>query len=227
LDLAIGDGMNETLSVLLGAIPPVMLSPTNLTFGTQLIQTRSDPQSVTLTNIGAETLNITKVAASYNFHQTNDCPKSVPPSGQCTINVTFNPHGRGMTKGMVTITDNAPTSPQTVPLKGVGTAVSLQPPSLDFGAQKVGTTSPPQDVTLTNRGIAPVNINRINITGKNHSYFAQTNTCGTSVPPGGSCTLSVTFTPQTRGSHKSATLNVYDNGGGSPQTVVLSGHGTP
>jgi hypothetical protein len=44
------------------------------------------------------------------------------------------------------------------------------------------------------------------------------------VAPGGSCTISVTFTPKRRGSN-AATLDVRDDGGASPQTVALTGTG--
>ncbi len=180
---------------------------------------------MTLANIGGAPLKITKIAASANFSQTNNCPTKVPPNGQCTINVSFAPSHRGTLSVAVKITDNASDSPQTVPLKGVATAVTLLPPNLDFGEQKVGTTSEPQVATLTNYGKQAVTIQRIHIAGKNSAAFAQTNTCGTSVPPGGNCTISVTFSPKHKGS-KTAALNVFDNGGGSPQTVALSGTGT-
>jgi hypothetical protein len=225
LDLATGNAGGNTASILLAATPPVVLSPINLTFGPQLIGTKSSPQPVTLTNIGSTALGISSIVASGPFHEGNDCGSSVPPSGQCTINVTFRPHDRGKHTGTVTITDNAANSPQTVPLTGVGTAVSLVPSGLDFGDQQGGTTSPPQVVTLTNHGKEAVVIHSILIKGKNYPSFAQTNNCGTSVPAGGNCTVSVTFTPKSEGS-RIATLEVKDNGGASPQTVGLSGTGT-
>jgi uncharacterized protein (DUF2141 family) len=225
LDVATVDGYTNTVLVELQHAPAVGLSPSNLTFGTQLVGTSSNPQPVTLTNIGSGTLRIGKIAASGSFSQTNNCPSRVPPNGQCTINVIFKPHKIGTVNGTLTIKDNAPASPQEVPLTGVGTVVSLQPPSLDFGNQKVGTTSPPQVVTLTNYGTRAVNIHHIGITGPNGGCFHQTNDCGTSVPAGGSCSISVTFTPKRTGL-RNATLDVGDNGGGSPQTVALSGIGT-
>jgi hypothetical protein len=225
LDLAVVNEGPDDISILLQHIPAVTLSPANLSFGTQLVGTSSSPQPVTLTNTGSVHLKIANIAASANFSQTNNCPSSVSPNGQCTINVTFKPRGRDKHTGTVTITDNAPNSPQTVPLTGVGTAVSLVPSGLDFGNQKVGTTSQPQVVTLTNHGTAAVNISSIHFTGTNGGAFAQTNNCGTSVPAGGNCTISVTFAPKATGP-KAATLEVKDNGGASPQTVGLSGTGT-
>ena len=225
MDLAApGFGCDE-VSILLQSPAGVTLSPTNLTFGTQLVGTKSDPQPVTLTNTGSETLDITKIAASAHFSQSNNCPSSVPPSGQCVIHVRFRPPYRGTFTGAVTITDNASNSPQTIPLTGVGTVLTLLPSSLDFGNQPVGTTSPPQLATLTNYGTQAVNIYGIHITGRFSGVFAQTNNCGTSVPAKGSCSISVTFTPHYQGP-RTGTLHVSDNGGGSPQTVALSGTGT-
>jgi hypothetical protein len=51
-----------------------------------------------------------------------------------------------------------------------------------------------------------------------------TNTCGSSVPAKGKCTISVTFTPGATGA-RSATINVNDSANNSPQTVSLTGTG--
>jgi hypothetical protein len=91
--------------------------------------------------------------------------------------------------------------------------------------QPVDTTSPVVPVTLTNIGNIALNISGIQITGPNASDFAQSNHCGNSVPPGGSCKIKVTFTPTAQGA-RSASLSISDDGGGSPQTVALAGNGT-
>ena len=137
------------------------------------------------------------------------------------MNVVFTPRKVNTITGTLTVTDNAPNSPQTVALSGVGTAVSLSPMSLDFGSQPVGTTSQPQAVTLTNHASVALSIGKIQI----NANFAQTNNCGTSVAAGGSCTISVTFTPTRKGSG-TVPLAIYDNGGASPQIVLVSGTGT-
>jgi hypothetical protein len=53
--------------------------------------------------------------------------------------------------------------------------------------------------------------------------FSQTNTCGASIAPGASCTVSVTFSPTAIGS-ASGTLTLADNAG--TQSVHLTGTGT-
>src|SRR5207245_2342370 len=95
--------------------------------------------------------------------------------------------------GAVTITDNAVGSPHKLPLTGIGgvPAVSLTPASLTFSAQPVGATSPAQSATLKNTGSGPLSITSIAVAGD----FAQTNNCGSTVNPGTSCILNVTFKP--------------------------------
>jgi hypothetical protein len=223
LDLAV---TNFSVSVLLQVTGPLaVLSPTSLNFGTQVIGTASAGQTVTLSNTGVATLDITSITASANFVEGTTCGSSLAAGSSCKIGVKFRPSGVGTDTGTLTVTDNAPGSPQTVSLTGVGTAVTLSPTSLNFGNQAVGTTSSAQTVTFTNHAKGTLRISGVRFTGRQASDFAQTNTCGSSVAAGSNCTFSVTFTPGATGS-RTATLNVGDNGGASPQTVALSGTGT-
>jgi trimeric autotransporter adhesin len=112
-----------------------------------------------------------------------------------------------------------------VGLKGTGTYIQLTPTSLNFGNQPGGHQEPPKRITLTNKGGAAVNITSISITGIDAKDFAETNTCGKSVASGASCFIKVTFKPLAKGK-RTADVSVYDNGGGSPQIVGLTGTGT-
>ncbi len=225
LDLAV-PGYDSGLHILLQGLPAVALYPGGLGFGTQVIGTASNPQTLTLFNTGGGVLKLTSIVTSANFGQSNNCGSKLAPQASCTITVFFRPHQVGALNGTITVTDNASYSPQTAPLYGVGTAMTLEPSGLNFGDQAVGTDSQPQTVTLTNYGKLPVHISHVGLTGTNPGAFFQTNTCGKSVPAQASCTISVTFAPEYRGS-KSATLSVTDDGGASPQTVMLTGSGTP
>ncbi len=99
---------------------------------------------------------------------------------------------------------------------------TLSPPSLTFASQAVGTSSSGQAITLGNSGNADLTGVAIAIGGADAASFAQTSTCGTTVATGGSCVISVVFTPASAGT-ASATLTVSSNAGTSPQSVVLSG----
>jgi dienelactone hydrolase len=205
--------------------PNGTLSTHSLTFATQLVDTTSPAQPVTLTNWGTETLDITSIVASGDYSEKNNCGPSLPPEGTCTIHVTFTPTQRGARTGTVSITDNAPNSPQTVSLKGVGTVVELNPASLNFHCHNEPTNTcppPPQRTTLTNKGSATLTISKIAITGQ---YFSETSKCPAMLKPNKSCTITVYFNPKIRGTFNGA-VSVFDNGGGSPQKVVLSGSET-
>jgi Abnormal spindle-like microcephaly-assoc'd, ASPM-SPD-2-Hydin len=212
-----------------GGVPQVTLSPTSLTFPTQVVGTTSAAQIVTVANTGTGTLNFSSIgitgAGSASFAQTKTCGASLAAGSSCTVSVIFKPANKNSQTANLSITDNASGSPQAVSLTGVGTDVMLTPASLTFGNQAVGTTSPSQTVKLTNiLAQATITIGSITITGVDPSDFAETNTCGGSVGPGASCVITVTFTPIAMGT-RTALLGITDNAGGSPQSVGLTGTG--
>jgi hypothetical protein len=222
-----GGGTSQSVPLSGTGSGSVTVSPTSLTFPVQVLKTPSAAQDVTFTNGSASAVTITSIAFSgadpADFSQTNNCGSSVAANSSCTIAVTFTPANINHRAATLTITDSAGT--QTVTLTGTCTAAQFSPTSLTFAAQTVGTTSAPQTITLTNvSGGATITITTLTITGTNAGDFAQTNTCGTSVAPKKTCTISVTFTPTATGT-RSAAVSVTDNAGGSPQTVPLSGTG--
>jgi hypothetical protein len=204
--------------------PPVAaLSTTSLTFGVQLVGTRSAAQTATLTNAGTTTLTISSIAASGDFLQKNNCGSSLPAGESCTIRIAFTPTDKGTRTGNVMITDTAANSPQVIALTGTGTVVQLTPTSVNFGEQRVGTVSHPQSVTLTNTGSTPLSIRGIGIVGRNFSDFIETTTCGSSVPANSSCEIDVRFAPSDAGT-RTASMKVQHDGGGE-QPVKLRGTG--
>ncbi|WP_176441827.1 choice-of-anchor D domain-containing protein [Granulicella rosea] len=104
-------------------------------------------------------------------------------------------------------------------------AVSLSAATLSFSAQAVGTSSAVQTVTLSNTGTAALTLNSIGTAGTNAASFIQSNTCGTSVAAGASCTISVYFSPAGAGAN-AATVTIADSASGSPQSIALTGTGT-
>ncbi|HEV2176247.1 MAG TPA: FG-GAP-like repeat-containing protein [Terriglobia bacterium] len=219
-------GSPQTISLSgTGVEPVVSLSPTSLGFAVQVVGTTSFAQTVKLTNTGSAALTISGVSTSGDFAQTNTCGTSVAINATCTFSVTFKPTRKGARTGTLSITDNAPGSPQTVALSGTSTIVKLSLTRLGFGSVPVGTQSI-QDVIISNASTnGTLHISKFTISGSGAGAFKQTNTCGGSVPPGKDCTVTVTFTPVAKHSYN-ATMSIYDDGGASPQTVSLSGTGT-
>jgi hypothetical protein len=198
LDLAVTDAVGSVVSVLLYPVlagPNATLSSTLLDFGTQLVGTTSAGSALTLSNDGTATLNITSIAASANFSETDNCGSSLPAGSSCTITVTFVPLADGKLAGTLSITDNAPGSPQTVALNGVATIVKLVPDAMFFNCTGFCQS---QKATLTNTGATALAITSFTITsnkeGPNgHVGFAQMNNCPASLPAGQSCTITVSF----------------------------------
>jgi len=207
----------------INAGPALTVTPSSLTFPRSVLHTTSASKAVTLTNTGSELITFSSLSTSGDFAQTNTCGGSLALNASCTVNVTFTPNAINNRTGILTITDNAPNSPQKVNLTGVGSVVSVSTMSLSFGMVHIGSTIK-QTFTLTNTGTINIGISKVSITGTGASAFSQTNTCGTSVRAGATCTFTVSFFPSTKGP-SIASVSIADNGGGSPQGVSLTGQG--
>jgi hypothetical protein len=208
----------------------VSVSAAKLNLPTALIGTTSPAKKITVTNTGTGTLPINKIYVGGldpgEFAETDTCDSSLAAGASCTVSVTFTPTEKNKRQAGLGISTTDPASPDAVALIGTGTVVSLSMSKLSFGDQAVGTTSPPQTVTLKN--VDPydrLNFSGINIIGTKAGDFSETNTCGTSIAGGASCTITVTFTPTAQGTRKAA-VRISDDGGGSPQKVTLTGTGT-
>jgi hypothetical protein len=104
--------------------PAVSFSPTWLGFGSVTVGTTSAAKTVTLTNKGNGTLNIAGVSFMGtnpgDFHQTNTCGSRVAAGARCTFSFTFHPTAKATRKALLSLTDNAPGSPQNFNVGGVG-----------------------------------------------------------------------------------------------------------
>jgi Abnormal spindle-like microcephaly-assoc'd, ASPM-SPD-2-Hydin len=201
-----------------------MLSATKLTFPkTPIGQTTS--LSVTLTNTGTATLNISNVAITGDFTvQSNTCGTQVLAGSNCAVTVGFTPTTRNSRTGILQLTDNAPNNPQKVTLTGTGMSIALSPAALNFGTEPVGQSTTPQSVTISNVSTASVTITGITIATLPTDYTISNNTCGSTLAAATSCSLNVSFNPTKKGK-RIGRLNVANNGGGSTATATLTGTG--
>src|SRR6185312_10241283 len=98
------------------------LAPDKVDFGTVPVGTRTQPQTVTLTNSGSAPLPIASILVSgIDFAQSNNCGTQLAPGAQCSIQLTFQPVILGPRLGTTIITTtNDPGSPNLLVLNGVG-----------------------------------------------------------------------------------------------------------
>jgi hypothetical protein len=99
--------------------------------------------------------------------------------------------------------------------------VSPSPLSIAFSPQLANTTSAAKTVTFTNTSASAVTVNSVSTTG---NFAIATNTCGSSINAGASCTVRVHFDPSIPGA-LTGSLAISDSAPDSPQTVALSGAG--
>jgi len=212
--------------------PGISVAPGASSFGAQTIGSPSAQHQSQLTNNGGAPLTINSIALSGansgDFSLTHTCPLSpstLPANASCMLNTTFTPLAGGPRKTGIMISDNAPGSPHTLIVTGVGTSAGISPSSLTFAATTVGMTTAAQTVTLTNKGSATMNVWQIATLGTNAGDFLMSsNTCGITLAIGASCTVGISFKPTATGA-RSASLLFSDDGGGSPQNVLLTGTG--
>lgn len=110
----------------------------------------------------------------------------------------------------------------------IGSAtVTLNTTAVAFGTVPLGQTSASQNVTVTNTGsgagltfnVAP------KILGTNPTAFLSSSSCPASLARGASCNIAVAYAPTAAGA-QTATLQLLDNAGNSPQLIALSGTGS-
>jgi hypothetical protein len=203
----------------------VSVSPGSLAFGTQVVNTTSASQMVTVTNAGNSNLVISGVAISpAQFAFTGPATTTLASGAGATYTVSFTPALAQSYSGNLTFTMNTNAPPVSLAGTGIPSSgppqASVSPASLSFGNQLVNTASAPQPVTVTNTGGSNLVINSVTISP---SQFAFAGPSSTSIAPGAQATYNVTFTP--------TALQLFSgslvfNTNASPATSMVSQSGT-
>jgi hypothetical protein len=214
-----------------GTLPQATV-PNAVAFATPL----NVPQvlSVTLQNTGQAPMdvqgaNLTGNAEFSNTGAGNCGSATLAPGQSCSAQIRFLPTAGGTVQGTVTFVDDAPDSPQQVPITGtvLVPGIKASPTSVPFGDVTDGHLSPSRQVTITNTGQADLHISSVVLGGPNAKAFKlAAETCtDAAIAPNASCTANVAFAPVHSGS-RVGTLTFVNNAG-PDQAVSLSGQGTP
>jgi hypothetical protein len=184
-----------------GLAAVLSLSAPTLGLGGQVVTTTSAAQTETITNNGNTNLTISTVAIgganAGDFAKSADtCTgATVNPGGTCAIHITFTPAAGGARTATLTITDNAPGSPQTVPLSGNGE---------DFSLAVASGSSPSATVTAGQTATYPLAITPLGGFNQSVSFSCSgapsLSTCSVSPSPlalNGSSAVSTTVTVTT------------------------------
>ncbi|MGC2390396.1 MAG: choice-of-anchor D domain-containing protein, partial [Candidatus Acidiferrum sp.] len=169
-----------------------------------------------------------------DFAMTNGCSGPYAANAGCSIALTFAPLAAGQRSAIISITDDAPNSPQSIQIGGMATsapstspAVSFSSTSVSFAAITQGTTIGPQNVTVTSSGGAALHISSVVLGGANGGDFSMTNGCtATAYAVNATCTIGISFAPLATGA-RAATVTFTDDATNSPQVINLGGFANP
>ena len=103
-------------------------------------------------------------------------------------------------------------------------SVRLRPSALRFPRTRVGRSTAPRQVVVTNTGQVPVDVLGVSVGGADPGDFVLTNGCPATLAPGAACSVDVRFTPAAAGP-RAALLQVGTSASAAPSTVALSGTG--
>lgn len=198
----------------------VTLQPSYLTWPATTVGSAAASQIVTVNNNGGSPAAMQSETVTGDFSIVgNTCAASLAAQTSCSVTIVFQPTASGSRTGALTVIDSAGT--QTVPLSGTGETAptdTLSSTSLLFASQTVGTTSPAQQITVTNSGDEPLTQIAPAISGP----FTLVNNCLPTLQGHSSCALLVAFAPLSAGS-ASGLLSFQDEY--RTQLVQLSGTG--
>ena len=204
--------------------PPTGISTdSSLTFDSQGEQTRlmvdgGFYDSATNSNL---TLDVSE-STFVSFSSSNTAVATVNPSGIVTAGIS------GNATITVTYTYTLGSSPLTITIP---VPVTVHPPvlttslsSLTFLSQSLGTTSAPQQITVTS---ARATGDLVSVPGvRTVGDFSETDNCVAMSPLASaqSCAINVTFTPTAAGS-RTGTLSIGNSVNGFPLSLPLTGTG--
>ncbi|MGC1450281.1 MAG: choice-of-anchor D domain-containing protein [Candidatus Sulfotelmatobacter sp.] len=203
----------------------LILNPATEDFGSVTVGAKQS-QTVTLTNTGGSSVNISQASVSGAGFQISgiSTPLTLNASQSTTFTVAFAPQASGSASGTVTMTSDASTPAPTVALSGTGVALGAlgsNPTSLSFGSVTVGSKQSLSE-TVTNTGGSTVTISQLGVSGAGFSLSGIT--VPVTLTAGQSAAFTVTLTPQSVGT-ASGNLTVTSNASNPTLTIPLSGTG--
>src|SRR3989449_165736 len=205
--------------------PQLSVTPPSASFGNVGVGTRNT-YAFTLTNSGSASVTVSQAHVSGSGLSVGglSMPLTLAPGQKTNFSVVFAPASRGNITGSVSLVSNAPNSPTTIALSGIGVQplqpqISVTPPSAGFGNVGVGTPTP-NAFTRTNSGTASSTVSKAHVSGSGLSVS------GLSLP----LTLSLGLKPTFPGFSASpstsiipCSVSLVSNAPNSPTTIAMTG----
>jgi hypothetical protein len=192
-------------------VPNISVDVEAIDFGAVVVG-ETPSQDFTITNTGGAVLNYDADLTNFDdpaFELGAQYSGTLQPEESFTGTVTFAPPGAGDYQNAVRIISNDPDTEGTlIQLAGTGVAagvgpdITVTPTSYTFLPAPIGGASPPVDFTIANDGDQTLSVTEmrlqdaVNFTIDLGSGTAPCAATPVSLEPGMSCTVGISFTPQ-------------------------------
>jgi hypothetical protein len=208
------------------------IAPAVVQFGAVAVGSGTE-QSVIVTSTGNTpvALGQARITGDHwsEFRIVSDTCSNRAVPAHCTLQIAFIPTETGQHNSTVTLSDNTTRGRLTAWL--VGTALPPPVPVADLQPVRIALTRLDfeHSLELRNTGSGALKTGKVELGGRNPEDFTvdPRGCANASLPPGQSCTMSVTFRPDIakKERHKvsEATIIVPDNAAGSPHTALVTG----
>jgi hypothetical protein len=198
------------------------LTPASQNFGNVPVGITSGTQTFTWTNpspfpVAVSAVNI---VGDYAIVSNTCLSGGINAGGSCQILVNFTPTVVGTRTGTLSVTSGLTTLTSTLTGNGVPD-IQVSAASLAFGNIDVGGVSAPQTVTITNAVPSTIALQPVALSGD----YAETTTCGATIGPQGTCTVTVNFRPTASGARPGTLVVSAVNSAYGSATTTLTGNG--
>jgi len=184
---------------------------------------QSKDTTITITSRGSDSLHISNITSSNAVFSARPTRRDLDSSQSFLDTLRFRPTQIGLVSGTLLVFSNAPTSPDTIRVSGVGLSpiLRLSGGDISFGGVPVGRL---KDTTVTffNDGNDTLRVTDVSSTNVAFRSLVASFT----LPPAGSYRDTLRFQPTAIG-QISASIFIRSNAPGSPHTINVTGVGQP
>lgn len=222
-------GVADTVSLSgMGLTPPtIAITPSTFNFNNVYLG-QSAQQVFTVQNNGTASTTVSNIVAAMadatptaDYAETDTCQSALAAGASCAVTVTVAPQVTGARNGNLSMAVNGGVTTLTASLGATGVfPVSASSSSVSFGQVPDGTVSGLQTITLTN----PTTVSQSVTVTTSAPFQIASNSCGT-IAPGGQCSFSMSFSPQSTGLQTSS-VTLAVSGISPTVAIALSGTGT-
>ncbi|MCE9572873.1 MAG: choice-of-anchor D domain-containing protein [Deltaproteobacteria bacterium] len=215
-------GLATTVSLSCTGTPPaapILSAPSTFDVGDVRVGTFVD-RGIALTNSGNAPLTITGATVNNPTFTVISTPGPIAAQNSGALTVRCKPTLAGSYSAILTVNSDGGTANITLSCRGVASVLGATPNPLAFGGVRVGT-SVDATVTVTNSGLASLNLSSATVSGGCFSRIGGLP--GPIAPSGGTATITVRCTPGAMVDYSGSLVIVSDGGA---LTIPLLATGT-